>query len=131
MKAHALRHAHLLQCIKDSELSDNTTHTQFLKTLIVIEKQRDNYRFIRSYSKNSDISGIKYIDIPKYHSIDWNNIPKKTSPDYWERVTIPTKSEKYIIKRNKKYLHQAHGTSCTVELLVSLLGYDSFTNFGK
>ena len=109
LKVHVLRHEHLLQCQKEFEISENTTHTQFLKILIVIEKkQSDNYRFIRSYSKQSDKSGIKYIDIPKDYSIDWNNIPKKTPPEYWERVTIPAEIEKYIIKSNKRYLHQAH-----------------------
>ena len=131
LKAHALRHKHLLQCQKDSEISENKTHTQFLKTLIVIEKQRDDHRFIRSYSKQSDKSGIKYIDIPKDYSIDWNKIPKKTPPEYWERVTIPAEIEKYIIKRNKRHLHQAQGTPCTVDPLASLLGYNSFTQFGQ
>ena len=131
LKAHALRHEHLLQCQKDSEISENITHTQFLKTLTVIEKQRDNHRFIRSYSKKLDKSGIKYIDIPKDYSIDWNNIPKQTPPEYWERVTIPAEIEEYIIERNKRHLHQAYGTSCIVEPLASLLGYNSFIHFGN
>ena len=125
LKAHALQYEHLLQCKKDSDISDNTTHTQFLKTLIVIEKQRDNHKFIRS--NYTDKSGIKYIDIPKNHSIDWNNIPKNTSPEYYERVTIPAEIENKIIKRNKRYLHQVYGTPCTVKPLASLLGYNSFT----
>ena len=99
--------------------------------MIVIKKQIDDHAFIRSYSKQSDKSGIKYIDIPKDYSIDWNKIPKKTPPEYWERVTIPVEIEKYIIKRNKIHVHQALGTPCTVEPLVSLLGYNSFTHFGK
>ena len=40
LKAHALRHEHLLECQKYSEISDNTTHTQFLKILIVIKKTK-------------------------------------------------------------------------------------------
>ena len=131
LKAHALLNEHLLQCKKDSEMSDNTTHTQFLKILIVIAKQRDNHKFIRSYSKKSDTSSIKYTYIPKDHSIDRNNIPKNTSPEYWERVTIPAEIEKYIIKRNKRHLDQAHGTLCTVESLASLSSYNSFTFFGN
>ena len=105
LKAHALWHEYVLQYKNDSEISDNTTHARFLKILMAIEKQSDNHKFIRSYSKHSDKSGIKYIDIPKNHSIDLNNIPKNTFPAYWEWITIPTKIEKYIIKRNKRNLH--------------------------
>ena len=86
---------------------DNTTHTQFLKTFIVIKKHQILFQ---TSKKIRD----KYIDIPKKYSIDWNNIPKKTPPEYWERVTIPVKIEKYIIKRNKRYAQQAHGTTCTI-----------------
>ena len=110
---------------------NNATHTQYLKKLIVIEKQRDTHNFIRSFSKQSDKSGITYIDIPKDHSIDRNNIPQKTPPEYWERVTLPAIIERYIIKRNNRHLHQAYGTPCIIYPIASLLGNNSFTQFGN
>ena len=73
LKAHALRHEHLFQCKQESEISDNTTHTKFLKTLIVIEKQRDNHKFIRSYSKHSDKSGIKCTVEPLTSLLGYNS----------------------------------------------------------
>ena len=82
-------------------------------------------------ASSSSNNNIHSIAIPTDKKLDWNKIPKKTSPEYWERVTIPAESEKYIIKRNKRHLHQAQGTPCTVEPLASLLGYNSFTQFGK
>lgn len=97
--------------------------------LFIIEKQRVTQRFIRSCSKPTYKSGMKYIEIPKGHSIDWNDIPKQESLEYWKRVTISAKIEQYIIERTRSHLNQAHGNQCTILPLAPLLEIDNFTQF--
>lgn len=98
---------------------------------LIIERQRETNQFIRSLSKQIKKSRIKHIDILKDYFIDWNNILKNTSPEYWEKVITPKKIEQYIIERNRRHLHQSHGTPCTIAPLASLLGTHSFTQFGN
>ena len=78
-KIHQLRHEHLTQCQREAELVENKTRDQFIKILLIIERQRETHRFVRSLSKPTNTSGIKNIDIPKDNSVDWNNIPKYIS----------------------------------------------------
>ena len=43
-----------------------------------------------------------------------------------------TKSNRIsLITRNKKYIYQPHGNTCTKEPMISLLGNNSFTKFGN
>ena len=78
-KAHELRYEHPTQYLREVELVDSKTHIQFIKALLIIERQRETRIFIRLLSIPVDTSGIKHVDISKDHFIDWNGIQKNIS----------------------------------------------------
>ena len=73
---------------------------------------------------------MKYIDIPIDTSIHFDKILKRLHDQDWRRLNRLEEIEKYLNKRNSVHLHQAQGTTRTIEPLKMLLGKDSFTKFG-
>ena len=102
-----------------------------LRNLITIEQQKEVHQHISKFTKTKKSSNIKYIDIPIDNTIPFDKIPKDLPETEWRRLDQPEDIERCINKRNSVHLHQAHGTTCTIEPLKSLLGVDSITPFGN
>ena len=125
------REKYLQQKADKEEIKGNMEHTRYLRMLIFIETQVEMNSTIRKFKTRHGQSNITYIDIPKYTSMDWNEIPKKLPTEEWKRIEDPILVEEYIIERNKRHLNRAQGTPCTIKPLQSLLGLDSRTPFGN
>ena len=125
------REDHLRQQIEEYELLGNMKMARHLRNLITIEQQKEVHQHISKFTKKKKSSNIKYIDIPIDNNIPFDKIPKDLPETEWRRLDQPEDIERCINKRNSVHLHQAHGTTCTIEPLKSLLGVDSITKFGN
>ena len=102
-----------------------------MRNLITIEQQKEVYPHIgRFTTTKKKSSNIKYIDIPIDNNIPFDKFPKNLPDKEWRWLDQSEDIERCINKRNSLHLHQAHGTTCTIKPLKSLLGANSITQFG-
>ena len=126
-KAKQYREDHLRQLADEAEIEENFKHAKYLRNLISIETQQSLHSIIRSHSKLTKNSGLKYIDVTRNTPKDWNTIPKRIPKDQLKRVNNIEEIEKIIIERNRQHLNQAEGTPFTQEPLLSIMGNDACT----
>ena len=75
-------------------MEDNFKHAKYLQNLISIENQQSLLSIIRSYSKMTKHSSLKYIDVPMNTPQDWNTLPKRIPKAQLKRVKNIEKIEK-------------------------------------
>ena len=115
---------HLHARAEEANLVGNDDLSYYICRLIVIEHQVVIHKKIKNITASVTYNFITQLEVTKDSTIGWNNTQKDLPTNQWRTVTCN-------LKRNIEHLNQTQGTPCTVPLLYTLLGDDSFTIFGN
>ena len=85
-KVKQYRDDHLRQLAAEGDIEENFKHAKYLRNLISIENHQSLHSIIRSYSKMTKNSSLKYIDVPTNKPQDWNTLPKRIPKAQLKRV---------------------------------------------